>query len=105
MEVLRRMDYLIKRVFNDQNRPTFLHYRASQSRGLTRGMPSSSLACMRQMHSNFHTVLKFRVYLISYTRLFTKLNLFDILFYGTFIAIKISRSTVDSVVGIKIYIR
>ena len=30
------------------------------------------------MHCNFH-IFKFRVYLISYTRLFTKLNLFEIL--------------------------
>ena len=33
-------------------------------------------------------------FLILYTRLFTKLNLFKILFYGTFITTKISRSTV-----------
>ena len=31
-------------------------------------------------------------YLISYTRLFTKLNLFEILFYTTFITTKVSRS-------------
>ena len=46
---------------------------------------------MHQMHSYFHT---FRIYLILYTRLFTKLNLFDILFYGTFITTKISGSMV-----------
>ena len=68
-------------------RPTFLHYRASQSRGL----PSSnqaSITCtqnktmhfhMCQTHSNFCT-FKLCVYLISYTRIFTKLNLFEILF-------------------------
>ena len=33
-------------------------------------------------------------YLILYTRLFTKLNLFEILFYITFITTKVSRSTV-----------
>ena len=33
-------------------------------------------------------------YLISYTRLFTKLNLFEILLYITFITTKVSRSTV-----------
>ena len=33
-------------------------------------------------------------YLISYTRLFTKLNLFEILLYITFITMKVSRSTV-----------
>ena len=38
---------------------------------------------MRQTHSNFCT-FKFHVYIISYTRLLTKLNLFKILFYSTF---------------------
>ena len=37
---------------------------------------------------------KFCVYLISYIRLFTKLNLFEILFYGRFIRTEISRSMV-----------
>ena len=86
MEVFRRMDYLIKRVFSERNRPTFLHYRASQSRGSTRGPPSSnqaSLVCkrdkttrlhMHQTHGNFHT-FKLCVYLISYTRLSMQLNL------------------------------
>ena len=46
---------------------------------------------MHQMHSNFH-VFKFRVNLISYTRLFMKLNLFKILLYVTFITTKIFRS-------------
>ena len=91
MEVLRRMDYLIKTVFSEQNRPTSPHYRASQSRSLTREPPSSnqaSLACTRdktmrlhacQTHGNFRT-FKFRVYLISYTRLFSKLNLSKLYF-------------------------
>ena len=34
-------------------------------------------------------------YLISYTRLFMKLNLFKILFYITFITTNVSRSTVQ----------
>ena len=92
MEVLQRMDYLIKKVFSEQNRPTFPHYRASQSKGSTRGLPWSnqvSLACTQdktthlhahQMHSNFCT-FKFRSYLISYTRLFTKLNLFNFILW------------------------
>ena len=46
-----------------------------------------------QTHSNFH-IFKFCVLLILYTRLFTKLNLFEILFYVTFITTKVSRSTV-----------
>ena len=36
------------------------------------------------------------IYLISYTRLFTKLNLFEILIYSTFITMKISRYMVIS---------
>ena len=43
----------------------------------------------RRMHSNFCT-FKFHIYLISYTKLFTKLNLFEILLYVTFITMKIS---------------
>ena len=34
------------------------------------------------------------IYIILYTRLFTKWNLFDILFYSTFIAMKISRPAI-----------
>ena len=45
------------------------------------------------MHNNF-LIFKFHVYLILYTRLFMKLNLFEILLYGTFITAEISRSTV-----------
>ena len=45
------------------------------------------------MHGNFR-IFKFCVYLISYTRLFTKLNLYKILLYVTFFTVKISRSTV-----------
>ena len=50
-----------------------------------------------QMHNNFG-IFKFHVYLILYARLFTKLNLFKTLRYGTFIAMKISRTTVCSYV-------
>ena len=48
---------------------------------------------MRQMHNNF-CIFKFCVYLISYIRLFMKLNLFEVLLYVTFITMKVSRSTV-----------
>ena len=67
--------YLIQRVFSKQN--TFLHYRASQSRGLTRG-PSfitrikPSVKCI--------VIFESYVYLILYTRLFSKLNLFKFYF-------------------------
>ena len=43
----------------------------------------------RQSH-----IFKFHVYLISYTRLFAKLNLSEILLHGTFNTIKISRSMI-----------
>ena len=39
-------------------------------------------------------IFKFCVYLLSYIRLFMKLNLFKILLYVTFITMKVSRSTV-----------
>lgn len=58
--------------------------------------PCTLLLCpckTKTMHSNFCT-FKFRVNLISYTRLFTKLNFLEILFYGTFFTTKISRSAV-----------
>ena len=73
VEVLRRMDYLIKRVFSERVWPTFPHYRASQSRGPPLSN-QASLACMRdkttrlsshasnrehQTHSNFRIHLNF----------------------------------------------
>ena len=45
-----------------------------------------------QTHSIFRT-FKFCVLFISYTRLFTKLNLFEILLYITFLTTKFSRLT------------
>ena len=46
-----------------------------------------------QTHSNF-CIFKYVFYLILYTRLLMKLNLFKIILYGTYITTKISRSTV-----------
>ena len=74
-----------KRVFSKWY--TFLCYRASQSSVSTRWSPLTT--CIK--HSNFH-IYKFHVLLISYTRLFMKLNPFKILFYVTFITTKVSRS-------------
>ena len=45
-----------------------------------------------QTHSIFR-IFKFRVLFISYTRLFMKLNLFEILLYITFLTTKFSRLT------------
>ena len=50
MEVLRRTDYLIKRVFSERNRPTFLHYRASQSREPPSSNQASLAACETKPH-------------------------------------------------------
>ena len=50
---------------------------------------------MGQTHSNF-PILNSVSYLILYTRLFMKLNLFKILLHVTFITTKVSRSTVYS---------
>ena len=55
----------------------------------------SNQALNAQLVGNFR-IFQFCVYLISYTRLFTKLHLFKILLYNTFITIQISRSTVCS---------
>ena len=49
---------------------------------------------MRQTHSIISVYLNSVYYLISYTRLFTKLNLLEILLYVTFLTKKFSRSTV-----------
>ena len=48
------------------------------------------LQTKHQTHSNFR-LFKFHVYLILYTRLLTKLNLFKILLYITLISMKVSR--------------
>ena len=63
VEVLQRIEYLIKRVFSKQS--TFLHYRAGQSTVLTRGPLLTTHVKPSIKHSNFH-IFKFRVYLISY---------------------------------------
>ena len=65
-------------------------YRASQSRVLTRQSPFTT----RVKRIVISVYLNFVSYLISYTRLFTKLNLFKILLYVTFLTTKFSRSTV-----------
>ena len=78
------------------NIATFLCYRASQSRCSTRQLPFRH--SMYQTHCNFciFKLFKFCVYLILYTRSFTKLNLFENLLYRyiKFITTKVSRSTV-----------
>ena len=65
---LRRMDYLIKKVFNEYN--TFTHIEQANQ---DVWQDDRHRQTKRQTHSNFH-VFKFRIYLISYTRLFTKLR-------------------------------
>ena len=55
--------------FSKQN--TFPRYRTGQSRVSTKGPLLTTRANERRTHSNFR-ILKFRVLLISYTRLFTK---------------------------------
>ena len=77
-----------KRVFSKQY--TFPCYRASQSRGSTR-WPQFT-ACVKHMVISIY--LNSVCYLILYTRVFTKLNLFEILLYVTFITMKVSRSMV-----------
>ena len=47
---------------------------ASQTRDFKRGPPFTTCVKLCQMHNNFQ-IFKFRDYLISYTKLFTKLNL------------------------------
>ena len=79
-KVLRRMNYLIQEVVSERN--TFPHYRASQSRGSTRELPFTTRVkpIIKHVYSNFH-VNKLHVYLILYTRLLKKLNLFEIVHY------------------------
>ena len=79
---------LAKRVFSKQY--TFTYYRASQSRVSTRRSPFTT--CVKRMVISVY--LNSMCYLILYTRLFTKLNLFKILLYVTFLTTKFSRSTV-----------
>ena len=104
MEVLQRMDYLIKRVFSKQNRPTFPHYSQEdhhrQTTLVSRAHETKPhvFTCIKRIVISVHLIPCF---LISYTRLFTKLNLFEILFCGTFITTKFSRSTVYQLCGQK----
>ena len=81
-----------KRVFS--KRYTFLCYRASQSRGLTRRPPFTTCVTPTVIPLVISIYLNSVCYLISFTRLFTKLNLFEILLYVIFITTKVSRSTV-----------
>ena len=97
VEVLLRMNYLSQKVFSKQY--TFLCYRASQSRCstsrplFTTRAGSNMHQTKRHTHSNFR--LNSMCYLISYTRLFMKLNLLEILLYVTYIAMKLPRSIVN----------
>ena len=97
MEVLLRMNYLNQKVFS--KRCTFLCYRASQSRCSTRRPPFTTRASSNMHQTKRHTHSNFRLnsmcYLISYTRLFTKLNLLETLLYVTYIAMKLPRSIVN----------
>ena len=82
-----------KRVF--RKRYTFPCYRVSQSRGSTRRPPFKTHVKPSVKRIVIFVYLNSLCYLISYTRLFTKLNLFEILFYITFLTTKFSRSTVS----------
>ena len=69
---------------------TFLCYRASQSKSSTRQPPfTTHVKCIVT-----YVYLNSVSCLILYTRLYTKLNLFEMLLYATFITTKASRSTV-----------
>ena len=80
-----------KRVFSKQYTFTYTCYcdRASQSRVLTRQSPFTT----RVKRLVISVYLNSVCYLISYTRLFMKLNLFEILLYAL-LTTKFSRSTV-----------
>ena len=81
-----------KRVFSKQY--AFLCYKANQSRGSTR-RPSFTTWVKPSIKCIVISVYLNSVwYLILYTRLFTKLNLFEILLNVTFIAMKVFGSTV-----------
>ena len=80
-----------KRFFSKQY--SFACYRASQSKIFDKmiAIPAFTTRIKRIVISVY---LNSVCYLISYTRLFTKLNLFKILLYVTFLTTKFSRSTV-----------
>ena len=71
---------------------TFACYRASQSRVSKRRLPFTTFIKRIVISVYLNSVC----YLISYTRLFTKLNLFEILLHVTFLTMKFSRSTVST---------
>ena len=77
--------------------PSRMCYRASQSSGLTRQPPFTT--CVKPSVTTKRIVISVYLnsvcYLILYTRLFTKLNLFEILLSVTFLTTKFSRSTVS----------
>ena len=75
VKVLRRMNYLSQESFSKQY--TFTCYRASQSRVSTRRSPFTT----RVKRIVISVYLNSVCYLISYTRSFTKLNLFKNLLY------------------------
>ena len=77
-----------KRAFSKQY--TFAYYRANQSRVSTRRSPFTT----RIKRIAISVYLNSVCYLISCTRLFTKLNLFEVLLHVTFLTTKFSRSTV-----------
>ena len=75
-------------------RYTFPCYRASQSRGSTRRPPFTRHMKPSVKRIAISIYLNSVCYLISYTRLLTKLNPFEILLYVTFLTTKFSRFTV-----------
>ena len=84
VDVLWRINYLIKEGLLANDIPSHASYGASQSRVSTRWSPFiTHVKCI---------VISIYLNSVLYTRLFTKLHLFKILFYVTFIAIKVSRS-------------
>ena len=72
---------------------TFACYRARQSRVSTRWSPFTTHVKRIVISVYLNSVC----YLISYTWLFTKLNLFELLLYVTFLTTKFSRSTVSCI--------
>ena len=73
---------------------TFSCYRASQSRDSKRWPPFTTCVKPSVKHIVISVHLNSLCYLIPYTRLFTKLNFFEILLYVTILLTKFSRSTV-----------
>ena len=93
MEVLWRIwTTWSKRVFSKQY--TFLCYRTGQSRGSITRLPYTTHLKPSVKCIVISIYLNSVCYLITYFRLFTKLNLFKILFYITFITTKVSRSMI-----------